>query len=742
MLEILGVADEATLVSYVLTYGWRVAFTLWFGYFAYCCIKALQGAGSCSAQAATAAPASKAKKSGRGSSQLLPVAEQLETSVKEIINVRPASLQHLTVQQHEVDAKPVKGSGAEGEFRLASAIEGWKIFFTPRHKFDGSAAEQKEQRQAMKRKHAELPARIAQLPHGEFASPWMVLPTGALKIAGTPERVGGVVMPYIDGSPFSDFTTPKGRRRNGISMKQVGAVFLQLYDAIEWCHSIGMAGLDLKAENLRVKGGRLFQIDLEGAGFGQFLPMAATAELYPVEMCDQDGVPIVTPNRVSDWYAYLVLLCQAYTGEHPAGGIHTPPAGSGAPQLDGVYQRLKARVSIFNAQVDTARETRKAIRRLPAALRNLLIEVFEGGSRGKPPREMIERLANPGLLGFFAACIESLASPLKARCWANGHTLQPQTASCLKTTNIKALYTGRGEILAGKMMPDSSGQSMPAVLIREGINIIANNGKPWLSNTTKSAQFVLLGDRLETELVKGGPDVIARDMVMSPLVTSMATGRPTVDIFVRSAKISEARVSGVAQLKNGLPAVVMQGGTPFWMADGKLYRMDQSGKTHVATISGEVSIFSGDHFGVATAVSEKTREITGLFMFDGSGVKRLIGYPTLQGEVTDVECYFGPDTAWLFITARYNEHITDYVMAFKRSGELLGWAGAENGEMPATCPGIARCASASGVYAVAEGLLYHLQCDRTAISVVSITRTTGLENPTVIMTDGSTIFGA
>lgn len=740
MVDIFAVADATTFGAYALTYGFRGFIGLLCGGVAYCGIRVYQELGRKSATIAPVTPSLEAN-TPASTSPLLAVAEPLETSIKEIVNVRPADIQRLTVQRHEIDAKPLKGSGAEGEFRLASAGDGWKIFFNPRDQFDGTGAEQAEKRRAAERKHEELALRLEQLPHRDFSSPWMVLPTGALKIKGEPEPVGGIVMPFIDGAPFSDFCTPKGQRRSKVSRRRLAAVFLQLYDQLEWAHSQGWVGLDLKAENLRVRGDHLFQLDLDGAGFAQFKPMAATAELYPPEMCDSKGAPLVTPNRVSDWYAFLVLLCQACTGEHPAGGIHRPQAGSGVPQLDGGYQRLKSRVSIFNRDVDLPRETRRAIWWLPSDLRKLFGSVFEDGQRGKPVRALIARLGTPWWKRLFTSGEQSLESQLQASCWANGHTLQSPRAAWLKSTKIKALYTGRGEILAGKMMPSSRGLSTPAILVREGSDIITNEGTHWFSNTLKSA-FVLLGDSLKTDLVKGGPDVMPRSMATSPLVTSTVSGKPTVEVFLRTSTNDGIRLSQVAQLRNGLPAVVMQGGTPFWMHGGTLLRLDKLSKVELATITGEVSLFSGDRFGIATSISESTREITGLFLFDKSGVKRLVGYPPLHGEVTSSECYISQDTAWLFLTARHNGHLMDYVLVLGRSGELLGWVGSPSGAILATHPGIARCVNERDLYAVVGGFVYHLQCVNLTVSVVSVTRVTGVRNPTVIMTDGSTLFGA
>jgi hypothetical protein len=137
--------------------------------------------------------------------------------------------------------------------------------------------------------------------------------------------------------------------------------------------------------------------------------------------------------------------------------------------------------------------------------------------------------------------------------------------------------------------------------------------------------------------------------------------------LVRSGQQPRA-IENVSWSPQGKPNIALQGNCAWWVdTSGKLRSSNAS--QSIAVIPGNISLFSGEAFGVACSVEDG--ELSEILLF-GRDVKRLTSLPPIMGEITDIECSFSERAVWVFLSATWSGEKVRYVLVFSAQGQLLG----------------------------------------------------------------------
>jgi len=86
-------------------------------------------------------------------------------------------------------------------------------------------------------------------------------------------------------------------------------------------------------------------------------------------------------SELTDWFSVAIILCWLYVGVHPFRGKHPNYKKKG---IDGLAERMKDNISIFNSNVRLA-PTARDKSCIPKNYRDWFIDLFERGNRIPPP---------------------------------------------------------------------------------------------------------------------------------------------------------------------------------------------------------------------------------------------------------------------------------------------------------------------------------------------------------------------
>ncbi len=195
---------------------------------------------------------------------------------------------------------------------------------------------------------------------------------------GQGERIGYTMPFFPGGTSWARACTPAFRRRAGLDEKAALGLVTSLAAALTEIHRHGVTVVDLSENNVLVRGGAVFLIDLDS---WQTPGHPATA-LTSTITC-----PKATPGRFdagTDWFAFAVLAATLLLGIHPFKGKH--------PVVKGLAARMQAGLSVFDAavRVPAICESPEA---LPPPWRGWLRAVLQDGERTPPP---LGSLPTPG----------------------------------------------------------------------------------------------------------------------------------------------------------------------------------------------------------------------------------------------------------------------------------------------------------------------------------------------------------
>lgn len=183
----------------------------------------------------------------------------------------------------------------------------------------------------------------------------------------------GYTMRFVqDAMPLCQLFPRVFRERNGIDAVRIGALVEQLRNGVQAVHDAGVLIVDLNEMNFLVRKDfrDLYFIDVDSYQTPHYPATALMLSVRDWQVQNNDW------TQFSDWYSFAIVAFTLFTGIHPYKGKH--------PSLKGFEERMKASVSVFNADVQVPKAA-YPIDVIPSAYRDWMYAVLEGGERSAPP---------------------------------------------------------------------------------------------------------------------------------------------------------------------------------------------------------------------------------------------------------------------------------------------------------------------------------------------------------------------
>lgn len=281
---------------------------------------------------------------------------------------------------------PVLGQGGEADVYDLGDGRALKLYKQPDHPdFAGDPARIADASARL----AAIEAKLSAFPRG--LPPAVVAPV-ALARAGRGRAVVGYAMPKVRGVPMFELGEPRHRRGAPADLDALVAAFRDLHATVDALHRAGVVIGDFNDGNVLVDGGRCHLIDADSLQYGGWPCTMFTDRYVDPRLCDRGAatpVPLAPHDQASDWYAFAAMLFRALAWVGPFGGVHQPadPRARVAPSA-----RPLRGPSVFGPDVIYPRSA-APLAGLPDSLAAGFRAIFDGGQRGRFPRELLDRLA-------------------------------------------------------------------------------------------------------------------------------------------------------------------------------------------------------------------------------------------------------------------------------------------------------------------------------------------------------------
>lgn len=487
-------------------------------------------------------------------------------------------------------------------------------------------------------------SKLSLIPHWVDES--LTLPLSFLHLNDARKSFVGFEMPLLtDALSLVTLKSPFSRERHGLSSADIVRPFLALYDLLWELESMHVVVGDLKFENVMLlPDGTISLLDVDGVSVGHHIGTSYTPEYVDPRLCDRSlsrEVPVKLFDAQSMWYAYTVMLFEALVDYHPfRDGVHRPPAGSAEIPDE---QRALRGVSVFHPEVKVHRMFRESLEKLPADLQDLFRGVFSEERRGRPRRSLITQLLPEG------DAARKPYSPELQQAW------RPTTPF---PTDIPQLRS--------RVIPLNTGGAQPLSAVWDGQTPFV------ITSADRSAFLQALPDQpppLHLELVE--PLAVRPDIqIYESLVDSSgrAAPRTEADVWIKRGSAISRRT--VSRSPFGRPNIGLQRSQLMAIApSGELSFFPPGKASATAPLQGELSLFVGDSFGLVFLTDED--RLQNIFLVSDT-VRKIEGLPPILGTISNIECQFGAESSWVFLTATPEVTPFRYVLVFNNHGVIVG----------------------------------------------------------------------
>lgn len=609
------------------------------------------------------------------------------------------SLPTKTLRQSDFLAMPAIGEGGQGIVKRSPEGSAYKIW----HDSSGDPADSGAALGTCSYKPAnednlaaDYEFRLRKLPI--WVDEQLALPKAFIRISERAEQVSGYEMPFIDAPSFGRLTNPGWKRSNHVSQADIAKPFVALYDLLWELQQMGVIVGDLKFHNLLlVQNHSVSLLDVDSLGV-EGKPCTAYSQGYvDPRLCDpKQSVErlIKSPDAESVWYSYMVMLFEALIGVHPfTGGNHNPPAGQDEVSED---SRVMKGLSVFHPDVGLNKRYQDAITALPADLRKAFKATFQDGVRGRPRRSLITQLIPSQ---------DSASQPYAPEKRAPWQLFPPQAG------NTVGPFRGFERIAR---LPCRTGKALMAKIIDGNCKLLTDLDLEQVRRKIAPEVTPASAANLLKPLDFSARLAVYRDS-RSAAAKNLAPG--ALRVWIDDGELPTIRAVGVSPF--GRPNVVTQGDQVVWVpAQSSRVMLSKAGKSEGIELSGELSLFSGNQFGLI--FSTEGNELVDVSIVS-DGVKRISGLPPILGTVSDIECVFSDNFVWAFLTATPEQAPSRFILVLDATGTLRGLGAVPECQGAWHSAGVLRSAydmSASrkpGLAAVVNGELVRLTCDKLQV---------------------------
>ncbi len=521
-----------------------------------------------------------------------------------------------------VEALAVVGKGGEADVFDLGNGHALKLYKPPDH--PDYATKPIEQRGARER-IAEQQQKLLAFPKG--------LPKNAVApamIARDPKTtmVVGYTLPLIVPSvPLLHFGQ-RWFREGAVSDQRVLVILKRLHALLLGIHQAKVVVGDLNDNNVLVRRGEPFLIDLDSAQFGTFLSRAYTRTFVDPLLCKKNArVPeLVRPhNELSDWYAFAIMVMQSLLFTGPYLGTYTP-----ADQKKRIVHDARPlhRITVFHPEVRYPKPARP-LNVLPDSVLAYLEGIFVRDVREPFSLPLLEKLQFDGEGNLLATLKEPLA-PARVKEVVMGNV----TATKLFSTSGIVLFATvqRGEL---RYLYHEHGMYR-----REGgVEVIPGA-------LDKQMRF----------RIQGTKSLLAKENVAIILSPDGKKEHLQVDTYGK------------------LPLVDANGTAVFFVAGGVLKRVSSLGiayEERIGDVLAHQTLFwVGEEHGFGFYRAGK---LTRYFLFhaNGSVLQDSVVLPPMQGQLLDATCLFGAGQTWFFVSVREGARTVNRCFVLNQTGVVI-----------------------------------------------------------------------
>ena len=383
-----------------------------------------------------------------------------------------------------------------------------------------------------------LRERQQKLPDFPKNLPARVIGPQALVHADTPDgRVVGFTMPFLkDMEVLLKFGSRKYREKGGIDGNRIIDILRDLHAVVQSVHKSGLVIGDFNDLNVLVsQQNQTFMIDADSMQFGPYHCRAFTTRFVDPLLCNPNKLRLEgLHNERSDWYAYLIMLCQSLLYVGPYGGIYRPKVGKELQHDARVLKRL----TFFDPNVLYPR-TVLPLHTLPDSLLDYMQKVFVHDLREVFPLKQLDSVR-------WTTCISCGSLHARSVC-----------PSCQAPGAVKETVVIRGSVKATTLF-QTSGHILHAAYQSGKLRYLYHEGQT----------FRREGD---VHVLNGGLDRELRYRIQSD---ATLLGKRELLFVLRPGKEPERRVTDTYR---GLSVYDTNDTHQYWIQSGQLVRNNQLG---------------------------------------------------------------------------------------------------------------------------------------------------------------------
>ncbi|MDB5184960.1 MAG: hypothetical protein JWN38_768 [Candidatus Saccharibacteria bacterium] len=575
---------------------------------------------------------------------------------------------------HKLPAKSLIGKGGEADIYKLDDSRVLKLYKRPTDPdYTGNLVAQQGASNRIKEQQVKLPRFPKGLP------PNVVSPID-LAHDKTGGEIVGYTMNYLDGMEvLLRYGDKQYREQGGIDGNSVVAVFRSLHQLVTQVHAAQVVIGDFNDLNVLVDGQRqVHLVDADSMQFGPFFCQAYTTRFVDPLLCDRTALQLIQPHSPrSDWYAYLIMLCQSllYTG--PYGGVHRPPSGKRLQHDDRVLQRL----TFFNPDVIYPKPA-IPYGSLPDELLQYLHRVLEQDAREVFPLRLLDNTR-------WTTCTNCSALHARSVC-----------PNCAKPGAVKQTTVVRGTVTATRVFQTPTGRILHAAFQGGKLRYLYHEADTF---RREDGRTVLPG-ALDPELrfrINGATSLLGkrdRLIVLDPAA-------PAPEIVPTEAYRKLAMFDANEYHR-------------YWIQSGQLVRNDTLGSFYIGDVLSDQTLFwVGKRFGFGFY---QAGQLLRAFVFDATKrqLNDRVAIDSLAGQLVDATCVFADDRAWFMVSTQTGGQLLNRCFVINARGDVLATATAQQGDNSWLAGGIrGHLAMGDALYAATDDGIVRLATDNGTVVV-------------------------
>ena len=575
----------------------------------------------------------------------------------------------------KLDPSRLLGTGGEADVFDIGGELALKLYKGPDHP---DLRDQPEQQRAASERLATRGAKLRELPR---PLPSRLVAPVELATDRWGRAVLGYTMQLVRGAePLLRYSEPTFRAR--VTHAATARLLTLLHDAVDAAHRAGLVIGDFNDLNVLVAGDEPHLIDCDSYQFGRWLCDVFTERFVDPLLCDPAATTpqLLKPfTRLSDWYAFTVMVMQCLLYVGPYGGVYRPQRAHPTSAVTQAARPLH-RITVFHPEVIYPRPA-LPYRTLPDDLLQHLHLTFEKDRREPFPRELVEHLRWTRC----SACGAEHARPICPHC------VQVSPASLQESITVRGEVTARTVVRTRGLIVWACLEDGDELrwLCHEGGSYRREDGNVVVSGELDPQVRVRLQGR-NTLLARGGL-----------LRVIDADGR-------------EERLS--VDACGTWPAFDCNERVRFWVDNGRLLRSAALGPAPVGDVlAGQTRLWVGPTFGAGVY---RAGGLSVAFLFDAErrGINDSVRLPWPAGRLVDATCTLSETHAWLLLATDTAGRLSHHCFALGRRGDLLAAATATAGDGSWLGALRGKCAAGSFLFAATDAGVVRVEHQGGAIT--------------------------